>query len=178
MYYKIEACHNLARLSKKAFDLEIRIRPDYILKSSKQYLLSELYKNSLAYGIVYLRNKWIRHIWNLCGYSVDDCFAIGAWSVMDAYSRVFSNFQYLREVNAFDCPDKMYGHVNLEYQLFIEGLKTEGLNLSPSFVDPEKLDTAKILEAIKKDISLRPEIQYDKPFIEALSKDLKAADIS
>lgn len=172
MYYKTEACFNLAKASGKNYDLVIRIRPDKEVASCEPVDWCEVHSQLQQNHMIYAATKSELH-W-LIGYMVDDQFAIGDAACMDKYSRAYSfTFEAVRN-RYYGFPQGFGGHINFAHTAFRNGIhvtEMPGLTFG-SLLDPQTIAPDILFGLLQEDLLGRDPDLYDQRLMAACQQDM------
>ena len=172
MHYKIYAAHSLAVNSGEKFDLEIRIRPDCKLSTKEKINLLDIYENSKSNLSVFTPGGLINS-GSFKTTIINDWYAIGVPEAMSAYTDTYKEFKYFNSNKTFSYPNHFMGHVTIEHNIFINGVKIEK-TFGGTLLDPYKLSIHEIYTALRKDIKTRIPTSEDQMLLGACKKDISA----
>ncbi|MDD5274918.1 MAG: tetratricopeptide repeat protein [Methylovulum sp.] len=176
MYYKIDACNQLAQATGKRYDLVIRLRPDmglYALEQTDWLQIAELCNSSKTLFIDSCAHGGLHDFLEFGGgiYGIGDTAAIGSQSSMNYYASIpkFRNAFVEHGLAHFFVESS---HIVLAHGLWISGYsKKDPFPLGKKGLLNTSLKAEEILQAIQNDL---PNLDKDvaDELVSALEQDI------
>jgi tetratricopeptide (TPR) repeat protein len=170
MYYKINRAHLLGMESCPNADIVVRIRPDKVFHGATAIDWHRVLWESKHHRIILAdRPRMLAPpFW------IGDQFAAGVPEVMEIYANTFNLTEEAKETGAFDFPRTHFGHLNLAYATFQDGVGVRSFQgIGVETLKNAKIITAgTIVAALRKDVSQRSSLSDDDVLLSAALRDL------
>ena len=180
MYYKAQACFQMAACSGREFDLFVRIRPDFCVRRVNGWRWEDVHARCLAERAIVVER--IPLFGNAATFQMADQFAVGAYDAMALFTSAYSLTKSAGKLNLYGFPRRYVIHDNFGWATVHGGIRTIGagsigMNYGLPF-DRDEFSPGFIFGALLEDVGRSFRNDTDRKLLTALEADLESGAAS
>jgi tetratricopeptide (TPR) repeat protein len=177
MYYKAQACFQMATSSGQGFDLFVRIRPDFHVRKVTGWDWHQVRELCRAERVIVAER--VPLFGNLANYQMADQFAVGEYDTMSVFTSAYGLTRHAKALGLYGYPQRFVIHDNFGWATLCGGIRVVGagpigMNYGLPF-DLDRLDGPRIRALLLQDMGGAARNETDRRLLDALDADAVTA---